>query len=80
MSDSWVIVNNNRPRYLNVLDQGKVETEKSFPKTNLKKMTSLKTLLQRKIDVRALQGLLFVNFQKTDPNTSTLYRLLGNQS
>ena len=54
-------------------EQGKVETETSFPETKLKKVTSLKTLTLGKIDVRALQGLLFVNFKTTDPNTSTLY-------
>ena len=41
MCDSWVIVNNNRPRYLNVLDRGTrkgtVETETSFLEAKLKK-------------------------------------------
>ena len=54
-------------------EQGNVETKRSFPETKLKKMMSLKTLTLGKIDVRALQGLLFVNLKKTDPNASTLY-------
>ena len=54
-------------------EQRNVETESSFQETKLEKVTSLKTLILGKIDVRALQGLLFVNFKKTDPNASTLY-------
>ena len=50
-------------------EQGKVETEKSFPEAKLKKVTSLKTSTLGKIDVRALQGLLFVNFQKKQTRT-----------
>ena len=55
-------------------EQGNVETERSFPETKLKKVTSLKTSTLRKIDVRAIQGILFINFQKKNrPEIPYLY-------
>ena len=63
-----------------MIDQGKVETETSIPKTKYKKVTSPRASTQKKIDVRALQGLLFLNFQKTDPNTSTFCWLLTHET
>ena len=54
-------------------EQGNVETERSFQETKLKKVTSLKTLTLGKIDVRALQGLLFVNSKRKQTRTHQRY-------
>ena len=55
-------------------EQGKVRNRDKLPRNKIEKSDfTFKTSTLRKIDVRAIQGLLLVNFQKTDPNTSTLY-------